>query len=30
MKIKKHEFTEEIGKWKQPEELIKIVVYPFT
>ena len=30
MKIKKQEFKEELGNWKQPEELIKKVVYPFN
>ena len=30
MKIKKNEFTEEIGNWKHPEEMIKNVVYPFN
>ena len=30
MKIKKNEFKEQIGKWKQPEEHIKRVVYPFN
>lgn len=30
MKIKKNEFIENIGDWKQPEEFIKKVVYPFN
>jgi len=30
MKIKKNEFVEEIGEWKQPVEYIKKVVYPFN
>ena len=30
MKIKKNEFKKQIGNWKQPEDLIKRVVYPFN
>ena len=30
MKIKKNEFKEQIGNWKQPEDLIKKVIHPFN
>ena len=30
MKIKKNEFQEKLGEWKQPEDYIKKVVYPFN